>query len=313
MSRRTGKAPRKMLATNSPSSSSSARRSSAGPRLGAGRRPGGGNLLVWTVLAAVVAVNLCPFFWAVLSSFKPGSEINSETFSLFPHRWTCENYRNMFYNMAEFARYYRNSILTTIATVVLTLFTGSLAAFALARFRFPGRDAIFYVLVFSMFLPGEIVLIGQFELFYRLRLLNKMTGLSLAYTAGGLGLVLFIMRNVFRAIPQDLLDAAEIDGASAWQVFWEIMVPLSGAGLVAAAVMTFMFAWNEFLFAVTATWSSKAQTLPVGIMLLRDQFQHWDYGMLYATLLLSFLPVMIVFVALQKQFIRGAIAGAVKG
>ena len=270
--------------------------------------------VIWAVLGLVVVIDLAPFFWAVLSSFKPGSEINAERrISMFPHRWTLDNYRNMFYNMGEFARYYRNTFLVTLVTVGFTLFVGSLAAFSFSRFQFRGRQTLFYLLCSRCSSLANSVLIGQFELFYHLRLLNKVTGLSLAYTAGCLGLVLFIMRNVFRGVPQDLLDAAEIDGASAWQVFWEVMVPLSTTGLVAAAVMTFMAAWNEFLFAVTTTWSSKAQTLTVGIMLLRDQFQNWDYGMLYATLLLSFVPVMLLFIVLQKQFIRGAIAGAVKG
>jgi ABC-type glycerol-3-phosphate transport system permease component len=128
-----------------------------------------------------------------------------------------------------------------------------------------------------------------------------------------MALVMFIMRNVFRSIPQDMIDAARIDGAGTWQIFWEIMLPLSKAGLVAAGVMTFLGAWNEFLFAVTMTWSEKAQTLPVGIMMLRDQYQLWDYGMLFASVMLSFLPVMVLFVILQKQFIRGATAGAIKG
>jgi ABC-type glycerol-3-phosphate transport system permease component len=283
------------------------------PRRASQRPVPGSTPIVWCILGLIVVVDLFPFFWAVLSSFKPGSEINAEQITLFPRRWTLDNYRNMFYNMGEFSRYYRNTLLVTFVTVGLTLFVGSLAAFSFSRFEFRGRQTIFYLLVFAMFLPGEIVLIGQFELFYHLRLLNKISGLSLAYTAGCLGLVLFIMRNVFRGVPQDLLDAADMDGASTWQVFWQVMVPLSTTGLVAAAVMTFMAAWNEFLFAVTTTWSSKAQTLTVGIMLLRDQFQSWDYGMLYATLLLSFVPVMLLFISLQKQFIRGAIAGAIKG
>ena len=272
-----------------------------------------GQLLIWLVLAVIVLVNLCPFIWVVLSSFKPGSEINTEDPTLFPRKWTLENYRNMADHMGGFGRFYRNSFIVTLATVGLTLFVGSLAAYAFARFNFRGSGVLFYTLVFSMFLPGELALIGRFELFQKFRLLNKLTGLTLAYTASSLALVLFIMRNVFRGIPQDMIDAARIDGCGTWAIFWEIMIPMSKTGLVAAAVLTFMGAWNEFLFAVTTTWSDKAQTLPVGIMLLRGQFEHWDYGMLFATLMLSFLPVMILFVVLQRHFIRGATAGAIKG
>ena len=281
-------------------------------RVGSGRL-GPGQVVICVVLAAVALLNLCPFLWVVLSSFKPGSEINAERLTIFPRKWTLENYTNMAHHMGGFGRFYLNSFIVTMATVGLTLFIGSLAAYAFARFNFRGREILFYTLVFSMFLPGELALIGRFELFQKFRLLNKLTGLTLAYTAGGMALVLFIMRNVFRGIPQEMIDAARIDGAGTWQIFWEIMIPLSKTGLVAAAVLTFMGAWNEFLFAVATTWSEKAQTLPVGIMLLRGQFQHWDYGMLFATLMLSFLPVMILFIVLQKQFIRGATAGAIKG
>jgi ABC-type glycerol-3-phosphate transport system permease component len=290
-------------------------------RAGRAGSPGKGGLgrvspaqvVIWVLLAALVMLNLFPFFWVVLSSFKPGSEINTQHPKLLPHRWTLANYRNMAYNMGDFGRFYLNSFLVTIGTVGLTLLVGSLAAYGFARFRFPGSSALFYMLVFSMFLPGELALIGRFELFQQFRLLNKISGLTVAYTASGLAMVLFIMRNVFRGIPQEMIDAARIDGCGTWSIFWEIMVPMGKTGLVAAGVLTSMGAWNEFLFAVTTTWSTKAQTLPVGIMLLRGQFEHWDYGMLFATLMLSFLPVMILFIVLQKQFIRGATAGAIKG
>lgn len=287
--------------------------SSRRPTAGHHRTGLGATTVTWIILAAMVAINLCPFVWVVLSSFKPRSQIYSKEFTVLPERISGENYRNMFRNMIGFDRYYLNSFLVTVGTVVLTLVVGSLAAFAFARFKFPGRDVLFYVLIFSMFLPGEIALIGRFELFHRLRLLNKLSGLILAYSAGGLALVLFIMRNVFRAVPQEMIDAARIDGAGTWHIFWQIMIPLSKTGLVAAGIMTFMAAWNEFLFALTMTWSNTARTLPVGIMMLRDQFEQWDYGMLFATLMLSFLPVMILFIVLQKQFIRGATAGAIKG
>jgi len=277
------------------------------------RRIGWETWVVCAILTAVVLVNLCPFLWVVLSSIKPSSEIYAKQVTFIPRDVTLDNYRQLFRHMIGFDRYYLNSLLVTVATVGLSLLVGSLAAFAFARFEFRGRDVLFYTLVFSMFIPGEVALIGRFELFSQLHLVNKLTGLVVAYTSGSLALVLFIMRNVFRGIPQDMIDAARIDGASLWQIFWEIMIPLSKTGLVAAGVLTFMGAWNEFLFALTITWSNSARTLPVGIMMLRDQYEHWEYGMLFATVMLSFLPVMILFIVLQKHFIRGVTAGAIKG
>ena len=169
------------------------------------------------------------------------------------------------------------------------------------------------MLLLTIMIPGEVLLIGQFELMFRLRLYDKIAGLLTAYTAGNLLLVIFIMRNVFVSISSDLVDAAMIDGASTWRVFWDLMVPMGRDGLAACAILTFLGIWNEFLFALTFTSMESVRTLPVGITMLRGQWGLFNSGVLFATVLLSFLPIMIVFVLLQKYFVRGLSAGALKG
>jgi len=121
------------------------------------------------------------------------------------------------------------------------------------------------------------------------------------------------MRNVFISIPRDVIDAAMMDGASTWQVFWEVMVPLGRNGLAACGILTFLAVWNEFLFALTFTSMDKVRTLPVGIFMLKGQFGLFNSGVLFATVLLSFLPIVLVFILLQKYFVRGLSAGALKG
>jgi len=270
--------------------------------------------LLYLLLLIISAISVLPFVWVVLSSFKPYSELYSKHLAFWPHHWTLDNYTKMLEKMVGFGYYYRNSILVSVATVLLTLFAGSLAAYALARFRFRGGQAILLIFLGTMMVPGEVGLIGQYELLSAYRLLNTLTGLTLSYTAFNLALTIFIMRSVFISVPQEMLDAARVDGCSWWESFWQIMVPMGASGLAAAGTLVFLNSWNEFIFALTMNnWSDQARTLPVGIQLLQGQWQHWDYGVLFASVMLSFLPVIVLFLFLQKTFMRGLTAGAVKG
>ena len=269
---------------------------------------------LYLVLLAISAASVLPFIWIILSSFKPHEELYSKELTFFPHHYTLINYIKMFQRMVGFGYYYRNSILVSVGTVILTLLAGSLAAYALSRFRFKGDQAVFLVFLATIMVPGEVGLIGQYELLSAYRLLNTLTGLTLSYTAFNLALTIFIMRSVFAAVPQEMLDAARVDGCSWWETFWQIMIPMGASGLAAAGTLVFLNAWNEFIFALTMNnWTDEARTLTVGIQLLQGQWQHWDYGVLFSSVMLSFLPVIILFLLLQKTFMRGLTAGAVKG
>lgn len=272
------------------------------------------NLLLYLVLAGISLASVLPFLWVIFSSLKPHEELYTKHLTFFPQQYTFINYTKMFEKMVGFGYYYRNSILVSVGTVVLTLFVGSLAAYALSRFRFKGDQVIFLIFLSTMMVPGEVGLIGQYELLSSYRLLNTLTGLTLSYTAFNLALTIFIMRAVFAAVPQEMLDAARVDGCSWWETFWQIMIPMGASGLAAAGTLVFLNAWNEFIFALTMNnWTDEARTLTVGIQLLQGQWQHWDYGVLFSSVMLSFLPVIILFLLLQKTFMRGLTAGAVKG
>jgi len=274
----------------------------------------GNRLSLYLVLTGISLASVLPFLWVIFSSLKPHEELYTKHLTFFPQQYTFVNYTKMFEKMVGFGYYYRNSILVSIGTVVLTLFVGSLAAYALSRFRFKGDQAIFLLFLSTMMVPGEVGLIGQYELLSSYRLLNTLTGLTLSYTAFNLALTIFIMRAVFSAVPQEMLDAARVDGCSWWETFWQIMVPMGASGLAAAGTLIFLNAWNEFIFALTMNnWTDEARTLTVGIQLLQGQWQHWDYGVLFSSVMLSFLPVIILFLLLQKTFMRGLTAGAVKG
>ena len=269
---------------------------------------------LYLVLAIISIVSVVPFVWIILSSLKPHEELYSKELTFLPHQYTLVNYLTMFERMVGFDYYYRNSILVSLGTVILTLFAGSLAGYALSRFRFKGDQVVFLVFLGTIMVPGEVGLIGQYELLSAYGLLNTLTGLTVSYTAFNLALTIFIMRSVFASVPREMLDAARVDGCSWWEAFWQIMVPMGASGLAAAGTLVFLNAWNEFIFALTMNnWTDEARTLTVGIQLLQGQWQHWDYGVLFSSVMLSFLPVIILFLLLQKTFMRGLTVGAVKG
>ena len=225
---------------------------------------------------------------------------------------TLDNYETAFTNLSNLPTYYFNTAYLAIAGTFVAVFVGALAAYGFARFRFRGNNLLFTLVLLTIMIPVEVTLIGRFELMFQCKLYDKVVGLLIAYVSGSLLLVIFIMRNVFASVPQDILDAAMIDGAGTWQVFWEIMVPIGRNGLAACGVLTFLGIWNEFMFALTFTSLDRARTLPVGIVLLKSQWGLFDSGVLFATVLLSFLPIIVVFVLLQKYFVRGLSAGALK-
>jgi len=287
---------------------------------------------LWAALLGVGVLSILPFVWIVIGSFKPHLEIQKgnlwpwdsytttrpaadgkgEPVTVTEHM-TLDNYRKIFKQLSGLPTYYFNTVYLAAAGTFLTLLLGTLAGYGFARFKFFGNAWLFALLLVTIMIPAEVTLIGRYELMFRLRLYDKIVGLLIAYAAGNLLLVIFIMRNVFATVPADIIDAAMIDGASTWQVFWDVLVPIGRNGLAACAILTFLNIWNEFLFALTFTSMDKVRTLPVGIFMLKGQFGLFNSGVLFATVLLSFLPIVIVFILLQKYFVRGLSAGALKG
>jgi ABC-type glycerol-3-phosphate transport system permease component len=286
--------------------------------------------VLWLILLALGIFSVLPFLFVVTGSFK--SHLAIQAGKVYPwqsytvsepgpdgkmvqhtEQLTADNYRKIFDQLSGLPTYYFNTFYLAAAGTFLTLLIGSLAAYGFAQFRFFGSKAMFGLLLLTIMIPGEVCLIGQFELMFQLNLYDKIAGLLIAYVAGNLLLVIFIMRNVFASIPADVIHAAMIDGAGTWRTFWDVCLPLGGNGLAACAILTFLSIWNEFLFALTFTTMDKVRTLPVGIYMLRGQYGLFNSGVLFATVLLSFLPIVAVFILLQKYFIRGLSAGALKG
>ncbi|PKO23580.1 MAG: hypothetical protein CVU38_03045 [Chloroflexi bacterium HGW-Chloroflexi-1] len=271
-------------------------------------------LLVHPIMIVAASFGLFPFLWALSSSFKGQRELYTTLPALFPHYFTLENYRFVLAGAGanQLLNLYRNSIFVTINSVVLTVIIVSLAGYALARLRFWGRDAIFGLFIVLMFLPAAGTLMAQYELMHKLHLRNSLIGLILLYSGGG-GINLFLMRQVFLGIPAELEDAARIDGASDLRICFQIMMPLATSGMVLVAIMQFIAIWGEYIVCLTMIDTADKLTLSAGLgsILFTSPAlgEISSYGVTATSVLLTAMPVVLVFIFLQRWFIKGAVEG----
>jgi multiple sugar transport system permease protein len=262
---------------------------------------------------ALMAIFLLPIIWAVSSSFKTRIELYQALPSLLPMHPTLANYAFALERMPTFIQQFQNSMLVAIGATLLQVFCASLAGYAFARLRFPGRDLIFYSMVMLIFVPRAGGLIAQYELMSVLHLRNSLFGLILAFSAG-IAVPCFIMRQTFLNIPSVFEEAAMIDGCNRWQAFWRIIAPMGTGGMVVVGLFEFIRVWGEFLFTFTMIDRKELYTLGVGIVmtwadsnLLEGEFT--TYGTQCAGYLLYAAPVLVFYIALQKWFIRGLTEG----
>lgn len=258
----------------------------------------------------IVAFAIFPIVWTFLVSLKPEEDIVTATMSYIPRRVTFENYVAI-WTRSNFPTLITNSIVTTSITVTLCTVAGTLASYAVSRFRFPGRrELMMFYLVVRMF-PAVMIIIPLFIIMRSVGLLDSRLGLALAYASFLLPVFIWMMKGFFEAVPPDLEDAARIDGASRLGAMIRVVLPLVVGGLVATAVFIAIGAWNEFLFALMLTTSTGSRTWPVGLQLMVGEFQ-LPWGSLAAGGIISILPVMILFAIVQRAMVRGLTAGAVK-
>jgi multiple sugar transport system permease protein len=271
-------------------------------------------------LIFVASFGLFPFIWTVSSSFKTQQELYTTLPALFPKEPSLINYQYVLTGIqgvgmggaSQLMILYRNSFLVSSTSTLLTVLIVSLAAYAFARLKFKGRDALFYFFIVLMFLPAGGTLMAQYELLKRLNLMDTLPGLIFLYTGGG-GASLFLMRQIFLGIPTELEDAARVDGASPWRIAFQIMFPLATSGMVMVAIMQFIAAWGEYLISRTMIMSAEKMTLPPGVQTIifvtPGAGRVASYGVRATSVALMVLPVIIIFIALQRWFIRGAVEG----
>lgn len=266
-------------------------------------------ILNHAVLIAVAIVMMAPFVWMVLASFKTLQDIEGP--SLIPPAWHPENYANVFKApRINFGRYYFNSLFVAIWVTFLTVFTSALAAYAFARLRWKGRDSVFVLYLGTLMVPGVVTMIPNFALMVKLHLLDSYAGLIVPSAFSAFGV--FLLRQFMLTIPTSLDEAARIDGASHWQVFWEIIMPLARSGLITLAIFAFLGNYGALQWPFVMVKSEYLRTLPVG-MLYFDTAYGRATNLIMAGSVMAVIPPLILFVVGQKFLVKGIQLGAVKG
>lgn len=270
------------------------------------------NVVVYVVLAAALVVFLFPVFWMITTSFKP-----EELFFVVPPQWlplepTTEHFEKVL--QAEwFISYTTNSVITTAVTVFVTLVFGSLAGYSLSRFHFRGLGLVMVLLLVTQMFPFVMYLIPFFTFFSRLNWLNTYHSLVLSYMAIALPLAIWLLKSFFDSIPIDLEEQAMIDGATRMGAFVRVVLPNVLPGLVAIGMFTLLIAYDEYMFTLTLSTDDKMRTLAVGVAARWIGLFRFDWGGLMAMATLMSIPVIVLFLLLQRYFISGMTAGAVKG
>lgn len=260
--------------------------------------------------ALLVLAFVLPFAWAVLASLTPEAALFRDA-GLGAHALTLEHYRALF-TERDFWTPLRNSLVVAGCTTLLCVSAGTLAAYALARLTFRGKGLILgLVLAVSMF--PQIAIVSPLYLLLRtVGLLNTYPGLVLPYLTFAMPLTVWLLVGFFRQLPRDLEDAALVDGATRWQSFVRVLLPLAAPGIATTAILTFIYSWNEFIFALSFTLGPERQTVPVAIALFRGQYQV-PWGQILAGAVLATAPVAALVLLFQRRIVQGLTSGAVKG
>jgi N,N'-diacetylchitobiose transport system permease protein len=264
----------------------------------------------------VALITLFPIFWMVSTAFKPATEWYSLTPHPLPRHPTLGNFRAVIDGSViglPYWNFLKNSLFVTVVAVVASSLIALLAAIALARFRFRFRTTYLIMLLIVQMLPQQALVIALFLDFRSLNLLDSLVGLILVYTAFALPVTIWMLRNFVAAVPRELEEAAAIDGAGPWKVFWRILLPLVAPGLVATSVFAFVFAYNEFIFALTFLGTDTAKfTLPIYVQYFYGRTGA-NWGAIMSASTLFTIPVLAFFLLVQRRLQAGLVAGAVKG
>ena len=259
------------------------------------------------VLALLAATMLLPFLWMVLASFKPLAEV--EELHPFPTSWRPGNYPRVFEEI-PFARYYFNSIFVAAWVTFLQLLTCSMAAYAFARLRWRGRDHVFRLYLATLMIPGVVTMIPNYTLMVKLGLLDSYLGLIVPASFSAFGT--FLLRQFMLTIPPSLDEAAAIDGASHWQIYWNVAMPLARPALITLGIFTFLGNYRSFFWPLILIKSEHLRTLPIG-MLYFDTVYGRQTNLIMAATVMNIIPLIILFIVSQKFIVRGIQLGAVKG
>ena len=265
-------------------------------------------VLVNAALVAGAVITLIPLLWMISASFMPSGQANSEPPILFPVHPTLANYQTLFTRM-NVARNFRNSALLALAVTAGSLLFNSMAGYAFAKLRFAGREKIFSFLIAALAIPIQVAMLPLFLLIKSLGLINTLWGVIVPGLSGIFGI--FLIRQYARSIPDELLEAARLEGAGEARIYWKIVLPLLRPILITLALFTFLGSWNDFLWPLVVLSDDSHYTLPVALANLVGEHVQ-DTELMMAGSVLTVLPVLLVFLLLQRYYVQGIMLGGVK-
>ena len=251
-------------------------------------------LAIWTIIVIV------PFLWVVLSSFKTTKEILASPFSL-PAHWQFDNYAHAWTD-AGIRQFFLNTVIVVSVALVLVMLLGAMCAYVLARFTFPGSRAIYYLMLAGLTFPIFLAIVPLFFILKNIGLINTLPGLIMVYVAFALPFTVFFLYAFFRTLPDDVYEAALIDGAGEWRAFFQIMLPMARPGMAAVAIFNFLGLWNQFLLPVALNSDQSKYVLTQGMASFASQAGYAvDFGALFAAVVITVVPVLIVYVIFQRR------------
>lgn len=268
-------------------------------------------LVTYVLLAIGAVVMLIPFYWMIVSSMMTPAEIIARPISFIPKNPSLDAYRGL-RDAIPIGRMYLNSMIVTFCITIGILLTSSTAGYGFAKFRFPGRDALFLIVLGTMMIPFFVVMIPIFWMIGKWGWIDSYQGLIIPHVATAFGI--FLMRQYMLSLPDEVLDAARVDGASEFEIFWRIVLPLCTPALGALTILAFVYQWNSFLWPLVVARSDSMWTVPVGLNALRTYASSAQVvNMQMAGATMAVVPLLIVFLALQRYFVRGIALTGVKG
>lgn len=269
------------------------------------------NLPLYGLLSLGALIMIVPFLYMVSTAFKTQTYVLELPPSFIPEEPTLQNFSEA-WQSNNFSLFFGNSLAVAIATTLLSVLISSMFAYGLARFQFVGKEVLFYAILLMLMIPSLMLIIPQFLLAKTLGLRNSLAGLVLVYVAMSIPLNTFLLRGFFEGLPRELEEAVLMDGGGYFTIFFRIALPLSTPALATVAIFTFLFAWDEFTWALTAIDDPLKRTLPIAIATFQgEHLTQW--GLVFAAALTAIVPVIIVFVALQRYFVKGLTSGAIRG
>ncbi len=267
-------------------------------------------LLIYLIIAFFGITMILPFLWMVITSLKEDAQVFSWPPSWIPNPVKLQNYVDA-WHVASFGRYFINSGIVALTVTFGGLFLNSMAGYAFAKFRFPGRNILFVYVLATMMVPIYATMVPVFILLKTIRSLDSYQGLILPFLATGFGI--FLMRQFFQTIPTDLIEAARIDGCSEFRTFMQIVLPISKPPLATLGIFTFMYSWNNFIWPLIVVKSNEMRTVPLAIAALSQGLFVMSWPILMAGASFAITPVLVVFLLFQRFFVRGIALTGLKG